>query len=127
MKQLQVEASVKSIHCDIVHLQEAHIEEDTFSTCDCICSYNIMAYLESSVEKLLFYPAVLNPSAQQVLLDEVVPVFTAQDNKKILTLPPSKDVRVPVCNSNLNVAPVSDVIPILRYKEFWSVLGEPDT
>ena len=43
VKQLQVEAFVKSNHCDIVHLQEAHIEEDTFSTCDFICSsYNII-------------------------------------------------------------------------------------
>ena len=85
------------------------------------------AYLESSVEKLLLHPAALNPAAQQLLLGEVVPVFTAQDNKKILTPPTSKDVKVTVCNSNLNAAPGSDGIPSLLYKECWSVLGEPLT
>ena len=43
VKQLQIEAFAKYNHCDIVHLQGAHIEDETFSTCDCICfSYNII-------------------------------------------------------------------------------------
>ena len=43
IKQLQIESFVKLNHCDIVHLQEAHIEDETFSTCDFICSsYNII-------------------------------------------------------------------------------------
>ena len=84
-------------------------------------------YLESSVEKLLLHPAVLNHDAQQVLLEEVVPVFTAEDNKMILKVPTSKDVWETVCNSNLNAAPGSDGLPSLLYKECWSVLGEPLT
>ena len=84
-------------------------------------------YLESSVEKLLLHPANLNPDAQKVLLDEVITVFTAEDNKKILTAPTSKEVRETVCDSNLNAAPGSDGIPSLLYKECWSVLGEPLT
>ena len=43
VKQLQIEAFAKSNQCDIVNLQEAHLEEDTFSSCDFICSsYNII-------------------------------------------------------------------------------------
>ena len=68
-------------------------------------------YLEKSVENLLLHPAVLNPAAQQALLDEVVPVFSAEDNLKILKAPTSKVVRETVCNSNLNAAPGSGGIP----------------
>ena len=43
VKQLQIEAFAKSNNCDIIHLQEAHIESETFSTCDFIGStYNII-------------------------------------------------------------------------------------
>ena len=42
-KQLQIEAFAKHNNCDIVHLQEANIEEDTFTTCNFIkSSYNII-------------------------------------------------------------------------------------
>ena len=42
-KQKQVEAFAKFNKCDIVHLQEAHIEDDTFSNCEFISSsYNII-------------------------------------------------------------------------------------
>ena len=37
-KQKQIEAFAKFNKCDILHLQEAHIEEDTFSNCEFICS-----------------------------------------------------------------------------------------
>ena len=43
VKQLQIESFAKSNNCDIIHLQEAHIESETFSTCDFIqSSYNII-------------------------------------------------------------------------------------
>jgi exonuclease III len=35
-KQLQLEEFIKRSNCDIIHLQEAHIEEDTFSQCNFI-------------------------------------------------------------------------------------------
>ena len=84
-------------------------------------------YLESCVEKLLLQPAALSPAAQEVLLNEISPVFTAEDNRKILKPPTSKDVKETVSNSNLNAAPGSDGIPSLLYKECWSTLGEPLT
>ena len=43
VKQLQIESIAKTNKCDIIHLQEAHIESETFSTCDFIqSSYNII-------------------------------------------------------------------------------------
>ena len=42
-KQKQIEAFAKYNNCDIVHLQEAQIEEETFSNCEFITSsYNII-------------------------------------------------------------------------------------
>ena len=35
-KQLQLQEMIKRFNCDIVHLQESHIEDDTFSKCDYI-------------------------------------------------------------------------------------------
>ena len=85
------------------------------------------AYLEQSVEDLMLHPGQLDQIAQQILLDEVTPVFTDKDIKMFLTPPSKDDVWDTVCNSNLNAAPGSDGIPSLAYKECWSTLGEPLT
>ena len=43
VKQLQIEAFAKFNNCDIIHLQEAHLDSETFSTCDFIMkTYNII-------------------------------------------------------------------------------------
>ena len=43
-KQKQIEAFTKFNNCDIVHLQESHIVEETFSNCDYLTSsFNIIA------------------------------------------------------------------------------------
>ena len=41
-KQLQIESIMKQNQCDILHLQEANIEEETFSSCDFIKSSYII-------------------------------------------------------------------------------------
>ena len=42
-KQLQIESFIKYNNCDIIHLQEAHIHDESFSTCDFISSnFNIV-------------------------------------------------------------------------------------
>ena len=82
------------------------------------------SFLEKSVEDLLQHPACLNSKAQQVLLNEVVPVFTIKDNEKFLAPPTSKRIQQVISRSNLYAAPGTDGIPSLLYKESWSVLGE---
>ena len=85
------------------------------------------AHLEQSVEDLLLHPAQLDPVSQQLLVDELTPVFTDKDIKLFLTPPTKQDVWETLCESNLNAAPGSDGIPSLAYKECWPVLGEPLT
>ena len=81
------------------------------------------AYLEQSVKDLLLNPAELDHLAQQALLAEVVPVFTAEDNRKMLTPPTNARVLKTVSSSNLNAAPGTDGLPSLLYKECWTTLG----
>ena len=83
-----------------------------------------MEYLEGTVEDLLLHQGNLNHVAQQVLLNEVEPVFTEQDNQLFLTPPTKDDDRKTVNNSNLLAAPGTDGIPGLVYKECWNVLGD---
>ena len=42
------------------------------------------SYLEGEVAKLLLNPAILDPASQEILLAEVEPVFTEEDNKMLL-------------------------------------------
>ena len=76
------------------------------------------------MEDLLLHQGNLNHVAQQVLLNEVEPVFTEQDNQLFLTPPTKDDDRKTVNNSNLLAAPGTDGIPGLVYKECWNVLGD---
>ena len=75
------------------------------------------------MEELLLHLAALDKVSQQVLLDEVVPVFTTKDNEQFLTPPDAEKVKQVVNSSNLYAAPGTDGIPSLLYKECWNVLG----
>ena len=81
-------------------------------------------YLEKSVEELLVNPPNLDPSAQDILLNEVTTVFDSADNEKFLK-PPSKEiVKAVLDSSNLLAAPGSDGVPSLMYKEHWDIFGD---
>ena len=84
-------------------------------------------FLESIVEDLLLHPATLDPVAQEALLAEIVPVFSEEDNRKMLTPPTCETVLKTVNASNLYAAPGTDGLPSLLYKECWSELGVPLT
>ena len=71
------------------------------------------------VANLLFNPAVLDADAQALLLSEVVPVFTDEDNQILEKLPDKEDVKDVLFKSNLNAAPGTDGITSLLYKECW--------
>ena len=66
-------------------------------------------------------------SVQQLLLDELVPVFTQKDNENFLKPPTVETVKEVVNSSNLYAAPGTDGLPSLLYKECWAVLGNPLT
>ena len=82
------------------------------------------SFLENSVEELLLHPAQLNNAAQQALLDEVEPVFTLEDNQKLLTPPSSDTVYKTLSRANLHAAPGTDGLPSFLYKECWHTLGD---
>jgi hypothetical protein len=83
------------------------------------------AHLEQTVEDLLLHPGHLDQVSQQILLDEVTPVFTEKDISMFLSPPTKLDIWETICNSNLNAAPGCDGTPSLAYKECWPVLGDP--
>ena len=81
-------------------------------------------HLESLVADLLLKPAELDEHAQQVLLAELEPVVTAEDNT-MLAAPPDKDeVFKTLKAANLKAAPGTDGIPSLVYKLCWNSMGD---
>ena len=69
--------------------------------------------------KLFLSPAVLDPAAQDVLLAEIEPVFTPEDNEMLLALPNKDEIKEVLFNSNLKAAPGTDGLTSLLYKECW--------
>ena len=71
--------------------------------------WNLSAeYLEKSVENLLLHPENLDLAAQDLLLAEETPVFTVEDNDKLLMEPTKIEVYNTVSASNLYAAPGTD-------------------
>ena len=81
-------------------------------------------YLEQQVGQLLLHPAVLDPQAQQELLREVQPVFTAKDNEMITKTPTKSDVKKSVFKSNLHAAPGTDGLTSYFYSSCWDTVGD---
>ena len=80
-------------------------------------------YLEKAVGDILLHPAELNEAAQDALLKEVKPVFTAEDNKMMKKVPTMEEVKESVWSSNMNAAPGTDGLTNLLYKLCWDTLG----
>ena len=81
-------------------------------------------YLEEQVAHLLLQPAGLDSQAQEELLKEIQPVFTAQDNAIIIKTPTKEEVKSSVSNSNLFAAPGTDGITPFLYHHCWEVVGD---
>ena len=62
-------------------------------------------YLEKQVEDLLLRRHPVDPAARNVLLQEVMPVFTDADNDSFLALPSLEEVKTVVTSSNQKAAP----------------------
>ena len=82
------------------------------------------AYLEDSVAQLLHHPPVLDAAAQDHLLAEVEPVFTAADNALLCKVPTKKEVGITLSEANLHAAPGCDGLTSFLYKECWDMLGD---
>ena len=79
VKQLQIEAFAKTYNCDIMNLQEAHIEPESFTSCDFIqSSYNIIENnslnkygTASLVKSNLTFENVRNDTEGRVILFDI--------------------------------------------------------
>ena len=80
-------------------------------------------YLQRKVAELLLHPAVLDNEAQAVLLAEVDPTFTEEDNKMLSAILTKEEVKESVLSSNVHGAPGSDGITSLLYRECFNILS----
>ena len=80
-------------------------------------------YLEESVEELLENRAQLDPAAQEILLRELKPVFTEEDNEKLLKAPSDKEIKETLSAANTKAAPGTDGLTSLLYLRHWDILG----
>ena len=84
----------------------------------------VSTFLEQSVEELLTTPADLCPVAQDSLLSEVKPVFTAEDNEMLNKDPTLSEVKKCVASSNMNAAPGNDGLTSFLYHHCWEIWGK---
>ena len=63
-------------------------------------------------------------AAQDLLLVEVLPVFTPEDNILLCKATTKKEVEETLSEANLHAAPGSDGITSFLYKECWDLLGD---
>ena len=89
--------------------------------------YACAEFLEKQVGQLLLEPAQLNCQAQQQLLNEIKPMFTAQDNLMITKLPSKSDVKKSIDTSNLHAAPGTDGLTTYFYHQCWDIIGDSIT
>ena len=74
------------------------------------------SFLEQAVSDLLTKPAHIDPVSQEILLREVKPVFTKEDNAYLKKIPNKEDVKDSVWSSRVDAAPGSDGLSMLVYK-----------
>ena len=81
-------------------------------------------FLENEVKSLLLTDAGLDQSAQNILLEEILPCFTEADNAILRSPPTLQCVKDTINDSNLHAAPGCDGIPSLLYKVCWDTIGQ---
>ena len=81
-------------------------------------------YLEKAVADILTQPAQLDQKSQELLLKEVKPVFTKEDNEYLKKIPNKADVQESVWSSRTDAAPGTDGLSMLVYKHCWDSLGD---
>ena len=107
------------------HLKESSIlklvDEDNKTY---IGHQNYVFLLEKGVASILSGCPGLDKVSQEVLLKELEPVFTQEDNESLLALPTKDEVFKVVSESNCHGAPGCDGLTNFLYKECWYILGD---
>ena len=72
----------------------------------------------------LLKPTDLSPQAQEILLKEVTPCFTDEDNIKLKALPTKSEIRKILDSCQPHAAPGTDGLTVYFYQKFWDLLGD---
>ena len=85
---------------------------------------NCARALEENVAAHLLKPAALDLRAQEVLLAEVEPCFTVEDNNMLLAEPDREEVNKVLRTCRSHAAPGTDGITAYFYKKYWNLIGD---
>ena len=80
--------------------------------------------LKSNVSNHLSNPALLNPLAQEILLNEVDVSFTEEDNSKLKSVPTKSEIKSVLDSCRPHAAPGTDGLTVFLYKQCWVILGD---
>ena len=78
--------------------------------------------LEANVADHLLKPADLSPQAQEILLKEVTPCFTDEDNIKLKAPPTKSEIKKILDSCRPHAAPGTDGLTVYFYQKFWHLL-----
>ena len=81
-------------------------------------------FLEKAVGDLLLSHPALSEHAQKLLLSEVKPVFTDEDNSLMLKIPTKEEVKESLWCADIDAAPGTDGLTNLVYRHCWDILGD---
>ena len=80
--------------------------------------------LEANVSNHLQNEANLLPEAQEVLLSEIKPSFTAIDNEKLKAHPTKTEIKKVLDTCRPHAAPGTDGLTVYFYQQFWDLIGD---
>ena len=80
--------------------------------------------LESNVADHLLHKANLLPAAQEILLKEIKPSFTDDDNNKLKSDPTKSEIKKVLDSCRPHAAPGTDGLTVYFYQQFWDLVGD---
>ena len=80
--------------------------------------------LESNVADHLLHKANLLPAAQKILLKEIQPSFTDDDNAKLRSDPTKSEIKKVLDSCRPHAAPGTNGLTVYVYQQFWDLVGD---
>ena len=79
---------------------------------------------EENVKNHLLNPAPLDQFSQDIMLAEIPPSFTDEDNKMLLSLSNKPEVHTILKSCRPHAAPGTDSITAYFYQQNWDLIGD---
>ena len=80
--------------------------------------------LESNVADHLLNQVDLLPAAQEILLKEIEPSFSEDDNSKLKAIPTKTEIKLVLDSCRPHAAPGIDGLTVHFYQQFWDLVGD---